>query len=118
MQGKADARLERCAAKRLDKVPSEILLEGSFFVTDANWHQGFARDWAGFHLPNTDPFISLFTKGKSIYLLNGEVRKILDVTTDDIYLNVILEGEPIVGTDKFDTPFQIANLNIDLSSRS
>ena len=85
------------------RIPGKSSLD-SFYLTDGNWNKGVARRWAGFIVPNTYYYLTNFQIGKDIRLVNGEVRKILEVAEAlGGYLNVYVDG-PIMDPLRVGTP--------------
>lgn len=69
-----------------------------FFLTDLNWHNGIARHWSGFFVPNTDSLKAQLIKGSDLIFQNGAIRKITDVKASGNYLNVYVDGPPLNAT--------------------
>lgn len=67
-------------------------ISSEFFITDQNWQNGIAKHWTGFLLPNTDNIKSQLVKGADIIFTNGEIRKIISINANGIYLNVNVDG--------------------------
>ena len=80
-----------------DYKSSDILhiIENKFYLTDENWTKGIARRWSGFFVPNTPKFKVQYVPSRSVKLKNGDIRKILTVSTNHIYLNVTVTGNII-----------------------
>ena len=68
-----------------------------FNLTDRNWINGVARDWAGFFVPNNFQNAREFTAGKSIRFSDGQVRTITRQEDGGPYLNIFLSGPPLDG---------------------
>lgn len=69
-----------------------------FDLTDTNWLNGVAKDWAtAFFVSNTPENISKFTIGKKVKFENGLIRSILKQEPSGGYLNVFLDGPPLDG---------------------
>lgn len=63
-----------------------------FYLTDENWNKGVARNWAGFFVPNTYYYSTIFKTKKYVKFANGDTRKILKISASGKYLNVNVEG--------------------------
>ena len=108
-EGTTSVKATDCSALKLLGLPKEAFIANSFFVTDNNWLKGVARDWAGFYLPNTEPFKSNYIKGESICLDDGSRRQILSVAPNDIFLNIFVDGPPIKPNQLIDKFTSICN---------
>lgn len=93
------ASVTSCSATRISYENDEVLhaqsadsVNLSFFLTDENWDQGVARNWAGFIVPNTAPYARDFMAGNYVKLENGDTRRIVDVQPAGKYLNIFVEG--------------------------
>lgn len=66
-----------------------------FFISDSNWEKGVARNWAGFFVPNSQPFQSLYLPGAIVTFANGEKRRVLRTESSGAYLNIYVDGSPL-----------------------
>lgn len=78
-------------------------IDSGFFLTDANWEHGIAKNWAGFFVPDTDVLRAQLGLGTEVILANGEVRKVLRTEAFAPYLNVYLDG-PIMNFQRAGAP--------------
>lgn len=69
----------------------------SYNLTDANWVNGVARDFAGFFVQNSRQHVDYFKPGKELRFANGDLRKINEAKEVGSYLNVFVEGAPLDG---------------------
>lgn len=67
----------------------------NFFLTDPNWVNGIARNWAGFFVPNTLAFRSNYNIGNFVILMDNKKREIKNIISNGEYLNIYVEGEPL-----------------------
>lgn len=74
-----------------------------FFLTDVNWDRGVARRWAGFFLPKRERYSNDFRPGRLVKFADGQVRRIVRAETSGPYLNVFVEGSPLIA-DKAGLP--------------
>ncbi len=72
-------------------------LDASFYLTDDHWVNGFARNWAGFFVPNTIEMQKKYVVGRNLGIANEQVRSITRVEANGAYLNVYISGAPIDG---------------------
>lgn len=69
-----------------------------FNVTDQNWVNGVARDWAtAFFVANSDNAQSRFTVGKKIKFVDGTIRAIVSTQENGGSLTIFLDGDPLDG---------------------
>ncbi len=76
--------IHACHASRISLADDEVLhvpgsITDSFYMTDDIWSRGVARDWAGFFVPNIDPFVREYRPGRVVTLADGDTRTIVRV---------------------------------------
>lgn len=67
----------------------------NFFITDVNWNQGIARNWAGFFVPNRPIYVTMFTVGSDLQVSEDQKRRIISQKSNGNYLNIYLDGAPL-----------------------
>lgn len=78
--------------------PLSAVAYSAFDLTDPNWVNGVAKNWAtAFFISNTPDNISKFTTGRKVKFADGTVRSILKQEPSGGYLNVFLDGPPLDG---------------------
>jgi hypothetical protein len=75
--------------------PYDFPFDDSFFITDANWSHGIARNSAGFFVPNTPKYYNEYKVRKFVQFANGETREITQVNPNSQYLNIVVSGGPL-----------------------
>jgi hypothetical protein len=66
-------------------------------LTDRNWVNGVARDWAGFFVRSSIPNRERLIRGKKIHFADGQVRTIIRQEDGGSFLNIFLDGQPLDG---------------------
>ena len=85
----AQIRLQR-AARMTDGV-----VDKSIYLTDGNWINGISRHWAGFFVPNKEPFSDIYKVGSFVTLTNKETRQITSIDIRGQYLDIHVEGDTL-----------------------
>lgn len=75
----------------------QYALQSPLGLTDVNWSRGIAKGWAGFFVLNIPENRLRLIPGSQIRFADGGVRKIINQIESGIYLNITLEGSPLVG---------------------
>jgi len=81
----------------------DFLIPYNFFATDEYWNHGVARKWAGFYVPNTEPFRAQFRREKFVVFNDKTSKRIINVIQSGSYLNVYVEGD-VLNPDLVGTP--------------
>jgi hypothetical protein len=67
-----------------------------FYLTDANWIGGIARNHSGFFVPNIKMYRDIYlnpVKEMRVLFPNGHYRKVVSVVEAGAYLNVFVDGD-------------------------
>jgi len=88
-------------------------VDDNFFLTDANWQHGIARNGNIFFVPNTQTFIDQYKVGGIVKFIDGESREITQISSNGIYLNVFLNGEPL-NPEKVGLPSQFTVIDKEI----
>ncbi|PRY68933.1 peptidoglycan/LPS O-acetylase OafA/YrhL [Glaciihabitans tibetensis] len=75
-------------------VPSRTPL----YLTDDYWQAGVSRESAAFFVSRTKANLEQFEPGRTVTFDNGEHRRIVETETTDLFLQVIVSGQPLDGT--------------------
>ncbi len=81
-------------------VPSLLIADPAdtaFNLTDQNWVNGVARNWAGFFVRNTMKNRNSLTPGKAIKFAGDHSRSITRQEDGGYFLNIFLNGNPLDG---------------------
>ena len=95
-----------CAGHYLDIKANNVLhkrSETDFYLTDQNWQNGISLFAPGFFVPNLPQYVELYKTGNYVDLGNNDIRKILAVERNGIYLNVFVDGT-LINPSKVDYP--------------
>lgn len=82
---------------KLYKSKSGSSLGPAFNLTDKDWIKGFSRTSAMFFVENSNFLRESFLTGRSVQFADGQLREIINVSSNGPYLNVFLEGPPLDG---------------------
>lgn len=97
--------LESCSARKIVFENKEVLslenlsaTDTPYNLSDINWINGVAINFAGFFVANTEPNKSEFVPGKVVRFANGQTRKIIRQDISGPFVNILFDGEPLDGS--------------------
>ena len=76
----------------------DYVSDSTYDLTDSNWTNGVAKNWAGFFVANRPANVAQLTPGKKISFADGSTRTIVRQEQSDVYLNIFLNGLPLDGS--------------------
>ena len=70
----------------------------TYNLTDSNWTNGVAKNWAGFFVDNRPTNVAQLSPGKKIAFADGSTRTIVRQEQSGVFLNIYLNGLPLDGS--------------------